>query len=219
MHPALAWVAPFAIFLGFLTIRSSLAALGRWEHVLWVAVMAAVIWFFSRRVLSFRCVNPLGSVALGLAVFALWVGPDVLIPGYRNHWLFQNQYLGTLKNAIATDLLDDPLVLVFRTIRATIIVAIVEELFWRGWLMRWLIKPEFDQVPLGAYDTRAFWITAALFASEHGPYWDVGLACGAIYNWWMLRTKSIGDLIVTHGVTNLALSLYTIATKQWHYWL
>ena len=219
MHPALAWVGPFVVFLALLSVQSSLHPLGRWEFPLRVIVLAGVIWFFSRRILSFRCVRPPQSILLGLAVFVMWVAPEALFPGYREHWLFSNSIFGSLKNAIPGDLLDDPMVLFFRTVRATVIVAIVEELFWRGWLMRWLIKPEFEQVELGAYDPKAFWITALLFASEHGPYWDVGLACGAIYNWWMVRTRSVGDLILTHGVTNLALSIYTIATKQWHYWL
>jgi len=59
------------------------------------------------------------------------------------------------------------------------------------WLMRWLISPQFEKVPLGAYQAGAFWITAVLFASEHGPYWDVGLVAGVAYNWWMVRTRSL----------------------------
>jgi membrane protease YdiL (CAAX protease family) len=74
-------------------------------------------------------------------------------------------------------------------------------------------------VPLGTYTTFAFWGTALLFAAEHGPFWEVGLACGVIYNWWMRRTGSLGDLILTHAVTNLVLSLFTIATARWVFWM
>ena len=168
--------------------------------------------------ISFRCVRPLQSILLGIAVCVLWVAPDQLFPGYRTHWLFQNALTGQVKTSIDAALLASPLVLIFRTIRAVILVPIIEELFWRAWLMRWLIKPDFTTVPLGAYSAQAFWITAVLFASEHGPFWEVGLLCGVIYNWWMIKTKSLGDLILTHGVTNLCLSLFTIATKQWQYW-
>ena len=65
---------------------------------------------------------------------------------------------------------------------------------------------------------RPFWMTAVLFASEHGPYWDVGLAAGIIYNWWMVRTKSLGDCILAHAVTNGALCIYVVATRHWEYW-
>ena len=215
----LAYVGPFAVFMAFLVAGPYLAPLGRWEFPLRVLVLAGAIWYFSRRVLSFRCVAPVQSILLGLAVFALWVGPDALFPGYRNHWLFQNGMMGQLKTSIAGQFLDDPMVLFFRTARAVLIVPIVEELFWRAWMMRWLIKPEFEQVALGTYDLRACLITAALFASEHGPFWEVGLICGLLWSWWMVRTKSLGDMILTHAVANLGLSLYTISTKQWQYWL
>ncbi|MFL6352575.1 MAG: type II CAAX prenyl endopeptidase Rce1 family protein, partial [Bryobacteraceae bacterium] len=62
-------------------------------------------------------------------------------------------------------------------------------------------------------------ITTILFACEHGPYWDVGLVAGLIYNFWMVRTKSLGDCILMHAITNTALSGHVIATHRWQYWL
>lgn len=205
-----------AVFLGFLAIQDYLKVLGPIEFPLRVAILAAVLWIFSRHVISFRCVRPLQSILIGLAVVVMWVLPDQLFPGYRTHWLFSS--MGTLNTSIDPQLLSNPMVLIFRSIRAIILVPIIEELFWRAWMMRWLIKPEFETVPLGAYSAQAFWIVAALFASEHGPFWEVGLICGVVYNWWMVKTKSLGDLILTHAVSNLGLSLFTIATKQWQYW-
>ena len=219
MTAHLPYIGPFLVFLGLLSTQNYMAPLGRWQYPLWVLICAAALWYFSRHVLSFRCVAPVGSILIGLGVIAVWVAPDALFPGYRDHWLFQNAVMGKLKTSIAGQFLDDPLVLFFRTFRAVVIVAIVEELFWRGWLMRWIVKPDFEQVPLGAFELRSFLITAALFASEHGPFWDVGLVCGLVFNWWMLKTKSLGDLILAHAVANLALSLYTIGTRQWQYWL
>jgi uncharacterized protein len=108
---------------------------------------------------------------------------------------------------------------VLRTARAALLVPILEELFWRGWLPRWIQDPRVDRVPLGQYTPLAFWATALLFAAEHGPFWDVGLLTGIIYNWWMRRTKSLGDLVLVHAVTNLALSLYVIATRSWAFWM
>jgi CAAX prenyl protease-like protein len=109
-------------------------------------------------------------------------------------------------------------VLGWRTVRAVLIVPVVEELFWRAWLMRWLIRTDFRSVPLGTYAPLAFWATAILFASEHGPYWDVGLVTGVIYNACMIRSKSVADCILMHAVTNGALSAYVILNHQWQYW-
>ncbi len=99
------------------------------------------------------------------------------------------------------------------------LVPIIEELFWRGWVMRWLIDRDFTKIPLGTYLPSAFWITAVLFASEHGPYWEVGLAAGVIYNWWMLRTRSLADCILAHAITNGALAVYVVTAGAWRYWL
>src|SRR5262249_2958695 len=105
-----------------------------------------------------------------------------------------------------------------RTLRAVLIVPIVEELFWRAWLMRWLIEPDFSKVPLGAYTAASFWPVAFLFAVEHGPYWDVGLLAGILFNAWMIRIRSLGDLILTHAIANSALSVYVITAGKWEYW-
>jgi CAAX prenyl protease-like protein len=216
---AVPWVVPFLVFIGVLAVQDWLAPLGRWEAPARVAFMTAVLWVFSRNVITFATRQALASIAIGLLVFAIWIGPDLLVPGYRQHWLFQNGLTGRLKVSTDPALLTDPMVLLFRSFRAVLLVPILEELFWRGWLMRWLINSDFWRVPLGAYAQSAFWITALLFASEHGPFWDVGLIAGVIYNWWMVRTKSLGDCILAHAVTNAALCAYVIVTGEWQYWL
>jgi CAAX prenyl protease-like protein len=87
-------------------------------------------------------------------------------------------------------------------------------------MMRWLIdNTNFLKVPLGKYVPFAFWMVAILFASEHGPYWEVGLAAGIAYNCWIVRTRNLADCILAHGVTNAVLAGYVLVTGQWQYWL
>jgi CAAX prenyl protease-like protein len=182
-------------------------------------VLIAAILGFSRRILS-TLTAPywMPSLGLGLAVFVLWVAPDALIPGWRTHWFFQNGVTGRITTSIPPRELTS-LMLTLRLVRASLLVPVIEELFWRGWLPRWLQNSRFERVPLGQYTSFAFWATAILFAAEHGPFWEVGLVCGIIYNWWMRRTRSLGDLILVHGVTNLALSVYVIRTERWMFWM
>jgi CAAX prenyl protease-like protein len=181
-------------------------------------VLLAAIVGFSRRVVPTRAPQWGASILLGLAVCALWVAPDALVPGWREHWLFQNGVTGRLKTSIPPGELT-PVMLALRTARAALLVPVIEELFWRGWLPRWLQDNRFERVPLGQYTPFAFWATALLFAAEHGPFWEVGLVCGVIYNWWMRRTRSLGDLVLTHAVTNAALSAYVIAGERWSFWM
>jgi hypothetical protein len=215
---ALPYVLPFAVFLGFLAIQKYLPIPAQFEYAVRDLLLAVVLFAFSRDVIALHSFHRLETVILGVTVFLIWVGPDLLFPTYRQHWLFQNAILGQITTTIPEAVIRNPLVLWPRIIQAVVVVPILEELFWRAWLMRWLINPNFEKVSLGTYQATSFWIVAVLFASEHGPYWDVGLIAGVAYNWWMVRTRSLGDCILAHAVTNACLCGYVVATHHWEYW-
>jgi CAAX prenyl protease-like protein len=217
-HHAVPYVLPFAAFLVFLALDGKLGLAPAVEYNLRIVVLAAILWVFSRHVIDLRVRNVGGSILLGVVVFAVWIAPDALIPGYRQHWLFQNSIVGSAPTPTDGYASLPLIAIIARFARAALLVPIIEELFWRGWLMRWLIKPEFEKVPLGTYSAQAFWITVALFAAEHGSYWEVGALAGIAYNWWMVRTRSLGDCILAHAVTNAVLSAYVLMTGNWQYW-
>jgi hypothetical protein len=217
-YPTARYIAPFLIFIAFLAVAPELGLDARWDAPLRVVVMAVVCYVCWPPELPLVPVKPLMSIAVGAAVFVLWVAPDLLFPGYRQNVFLSNSFTGHLHSSLRPSELHSAWVLFWRTVRAVVIVPVVEELFWRAWVMRWVIKTDFQKVPLGTYGALAFWITAILFASEHGPYWDVGLITGIVYNLWMIRTKSVADCILMHAVTNAILSGYVIATAQWQYW-
>lgn len=183
-----------------------------------VAVTLLTVLVFARPYVRLRPERPLASVALGVAVFAIWIAPDALL-GYRHFWLFENPLMGKVGGAPSPELQRNLFFLWVRAAGSTLLVPVIEELFWRAWLMRWLIDRNFEKIPLGTYLPSAFWMTAVLFASEHGPYWEVGLAAGVIYNWWMIRTRSLADCILAHAVTNGGLAVYVVTAGAWRYWL
>jgi hypothetical protein len=212
------YVAPFVLFL---------LMLGLVGHLPISPAITLPLWFFLLLPVCIVCwpkdvpilpTHWVGSIGVGTVALVLWIAPELLVSGYRNLPLFSNALLGHVHSSLPEGALHSRWVLAWRTARAVIIVPIVEELFWRGWLMRWLIDNDFERVPLGTYAPAAFWISAFLFASEHGAYWDVGLITGAIYNLWMVRTKSLADCVVMHAVTNGLLSAYVIYAGQWQYW-
>lgn len=217
-HRSVPYVLPFAVFIAFLVIHQYAPLPERFDLILRDVTLTVVLALVLRHVPGFRLARPIESVLLGIAVFAIWIAPDILFPHYRQHWIFQNGLMGTLGSSMTEGGRRDALTLALRSFRAVILVPIIEELFWRGWMMRWLINSRFEKVPLGAWSATAFWITALLFASEHGSYWEVGLIAGVLYNWWIIRTKSLGDCILAHAVTNACLSAYVIVSGQWQYW-
>ena len=210
------YVAPFLVFVGVMAVGQTLHMPPQIAYPLRVLLAALVLLLVSRPVLTLKPAKPLASVALGLVVFAAWVTPDMLF-GYRHHWLFTNSLMPAAA-PLPAELRHSFAFLAVRAGGSALLVPVVEELFWRAWLMRWLIHPKFEAVPLGSYVASAFWITAVLFALEHNQYWEVGLVAGIAYNWWMVRTKSLADCILAHGVTNAALAAYVIAEGAWQYW-
>ena len=160
-YPVLAWVAPFAVFMALLAAAPLLPFGQPWESIIRVTVLVVVLVAASASIIrTFRVQHAVGSVLLGLAVCAMWVAPDLLIPGWRSHWLFQNSLTGTITNSIAPADLASPLVVTLRIVRAALLVPIIEELFWRGWLPRWIVNPNWQSVPLGRYTTMAFVVSS-----------------------------------------------------------
>jgi CAAX prenyl protease-like protein len=219
-HPAVPYVAPFLTFIVLMGVERAAGLPTTWMYPLRAVATLAVLLAVSRAPLAARPARPLASVVVGAAVFGLWIGPDVLFgPGYRHFWLFRNSITGAAASSIPIVLRHNLWFLALRTASCALLVPPVEELFWRGWAMRWIVASDFEKIPLGTYHAAAFWMVALLFAAEHGPYWEVGLATGIIYNWWMVRTRTVSDCIVAHAVTNGLLSVYILATGQYQYWL
>jgi CAAX prenyl protease-like protein len=214
--PALGYVLPFALFIAYLAIDKLVIPVPQPFRFLSILALLAII---SRGLLPTRPSRFLSSVLLGVAVFFIWIGPDALIPGYRNFFLFSNSIVGHAQGITLPAEKMSTVFLVFRILNSVIIIPIIEELFWRGWMMRWIANPKFSRIPVGTYHAEAFWIVAALFASEHGPYWDVGLITGVIYNGWAVRTRNLTDCVIAHAVTNGCLAAYVIGWNHWQYWL
>jgi CAAX prenyl protease-like protein len=212
--PTIAFVAPFVIYAGMILLPLSPGVLFPVRYV----IVLAVVVFASRPFVSLKPSRPLASLAVGTLVFVTWVGPDLLFH-YRHHWLFENVITGHAASSLPPALRTNVLFLAIRVLSTVALVPVVEELFWRGWLMRWWIHRNFLTVPLGTYRPAAFWLAAVLFACEHGPYWEVGLIAGIVYNLWMLHTGNLADCILAHAVTNSTLAVYVLAAGEWEYWL
>ena len=58
-----------------------------------------------------------------------------------------------------------------------------------------------------------------MFGLAHcGPDFVPALACGALFNWIAIRTRSLSACVLAHAVTNLLLGFYIMTTRQWGFW-
>jgi CAAX prenyl protease-like protein len=100
-----------------------------------------------------------------------------------------------------------------------LIVPLFEELFWRSFVVRWIIEPDqFREVPIGRITPVAAAITAALFAVEHPAEWLPALLTGGLWAGLLWQTKSVSACFVSHAVANLGLGVYVLTTGAWKFW-
>ncbi len=153
------------------------------------------------------------SVALGLLVTALWVGLDGLFPTFGS--------VGS-RAAFNPNVLTPASKVAFLAVRLLGLVVVVpffEELFWRSFVVRWIIDPDhFRDVPIGRVTPLAAVATAGLFAVEHPAEWLPALQTGFLWAWLLHRTRSVSACFVSHAVANLGLGAYVLATGQWKFW-
>jgi hypothetical protein len=108
-----------------------------------------------------------------------------------------------------------------RFARMVLVVPFVEELFWRGFLMRFLVDQDrpFMKIPFGTHRWRVFWIvTVAVMLIHNTSDWPGAFVWGSLMYFLAVRTKSLGACIVMHAVGNLLLGLYVMKTGLWGFW-
>ena len=111
----------------------------------------------------------------------------------------------------------DWLLVTMRLIGAALVVPVMEELFWRSFLMRWITHPDFLTVSPAQIGLKAFCITAILFAVAHS-LWLAGLFAGVIYNLLYMRSGTLWSPILAHAVTNGILGVWIVSTGNWGFW-
>ncbi len=108
---------------------------------------------------------------------------------------------------------------VLKICRAVTIVPIVEELFWRGFILRAFVSwDRFETVPWGSFAWRAFLGSSLLSVLQHPNNWGVSILCWLLYNGLFYWKKSLKCSMIAHGVTNLALYLYVVFYHDWRFW-
>jgi CAAX prenyl protease-like protein len=106
-----------------------------------------------------------------------------------------------------------------RFVRLVVVVPLVEEIFWRGFLLRYFIDDDFTDVPIGAFSWLSFGVVTAGFCLEHSmPDWPAAIVTGMLFNAVAYYTRSLSACVLTHAVTNLLLGVYVMRTGQWGFW-
>ena len=100
---------------------------------------------------------------------------------------------------------------------SALVVPVIEELFWRAYLMRRLDHADFASVLPVAVTPYAIVVSSVLFAVEH-QLWLAGLLAGLVYAWLYRRFQVLWVPIVAHVTTNAMLGAWVVYGGHWQYW-
>lgn len=213
-------IFPFAAYMGFIGLSAVFVGseaegtFDLWSYPIKTLVVAGLLVFFWSRFQELKTpifVNwqeALVTVGVGLGVYALWVRMDW-------PWAIQGE-LSDYNPFVAGSTLGLVLA-VIRIFGASVIVPIMEELFWRSFLIRYIVNANFETVRLGTFTIGSFAATVVLFGLEHN-LWLAGMMAGICYSGLLYWTGRLWPCIIAHGITNLVLGIHVLTTGEWHWW-
>lgn len=216
-QPALARAVPFGIYIAFLPLLQLLVLTGFGGDVRWlyglqvacVAVMLAVNWGrYEELKAAPTAAATVQAILVGLVVFLIWIRLD--LPGLRigsAGGFDPRESTGEIDLVLAS----------LRLAGAAIVVPVMEELFWRSLVMRWIDVQDFRRHAPKEVSFKAILLSSVLFAAEH-VLWGAGLIAGLAYAWLYRRSGNLWLPIFAHASTNAALGAWVLATANWEFW-
>ncbi len=149
------------------------------------------------------------AIAVGLAVFGAWITLD-------HGWMVVGDPGTGFVPLDGDGRLNIPLAGA-RFVALAAVVPVMEELFWRSYLMRRIDARDFLARDPRRASLAAWAVSTALFASEHS-LWIAGLVAGAAYGGLYARSGNLRSPLISHAITNATLGLWILATGQWRFW-
>jgi hypothetical protein len=212
--PLVARVAPYVLFVALTALQGRFGANSYyWVYCAKSFVGAFLIWLMWPLVKEMRWAFSWEAVAIGVFVAVFWVGIDPFCPKWFHIHHIYNPHADLGAGSAAAFAY-----IVIRILGSTLVVPHLEEVFFRSFLYRYVIRVDFQSVPLNQFDLRSFLVTSALFGSIHGNQWIAGILCGFCYQWLVLRKNRLGDAMTAHAISNLLLGIYVASKGQWQFW-
>jgi len=215
-----AWarILPFGTYILFIVLGDMLERLGvsraelRWLYPVQVGAVLALLVAFWRGYEELHRFALTGKQVLvasvaGIVVLVLWVNLDAAWMTIGSAPGFDPRTHGEI----------DWLLVAIRIAGAALIVPVMEELFWRSFLMRWVERSDFILLDPARIGFKAFVIPCVLFGFEH-TLWLAGIVAGVAYGLLYMRHRKLWSPILAHAITNGLLGVWVLHTGGWQFW-
>ena len=93
----------------------------------------------------------------------------------------------------------------------------MEELAFRGFLLRRVIASDFTKVPYDRWHWPAVLISSLAFAAVD-QQWIGGFVAGLLYAYAQKRRGLLSDAITAHAVTNALIAIQVLFAGHWSLW-
>jgi CAAX prenyl protease-like protein len=214
----IAYITPMAIFLLLTGAGGNWPSLFALSYVLKTALTAIALWLLWDHFTKISWKFAWLGVLVGVLGVVQWVGMETFLvdhwPNYprMHHDLFKPfDYFATPTQAW--------LFIAVRWAGASLLVPVMEELFWRDFLWRTILAPnDFKLAAVGEWSLSTFLIVAVAFGAGVHIEWMTAIVWGLMIGLLLVWTKSLGACIIAHGVTNFLLGAYVLHTGQWQFW-
>jgi exosortase E/protease (VPEID-CTERM system) len=207
-NPVAPFLMPLIVILGVGMFTRALSGGFDWLYPLRLVAGALALWVFRRRYGKLDWRFSWRGAAVGTFMFVFW--------GAAAHFFAAQQ---GMPEALAKMSASGRLAWITSRIgAAAITVPIAEELAYRGYLLRRLMKADFDAVSFHQVRWAALVLSAIAFGFTHGAFWLPGIAAGLAYGLLAIRTGRIGEAVIAHGLTNALLAAYVLLFDQWQLW-
>ncbi len=173
-----------------------------------VLATAAVLWRFRAHYQSFTGQVTWQSIAIGIAVFVLWIA---LVPPDDGSGEMLVRRLAEMPVWLSATWL------VFRVIGSVITVPLAEELAFRGYLIRKLVARDFENVRSGHFTWLSFVASSLLFGLLHGS-WVAGTLAGAGFALALYHRGQVFDSVVAHMTSNALIAVAVLTLGRWSLW-
>jgi uncharacterized protein len=211
--PIFVRVLPFVLFAGLTLLQGRFGDGSQyWVYALKTLLGAWIVWIMRPYIQEMRWKFSWEAIAVGVLVFVAWVGLDGRYPllSAREAAFDPGRTYGP-GSALALFFIG------VRTLGSSIVVPPLEEVFYRSFIYRYLIKSDFLKIPLGHFDLRAFLIAGVVFGIAHFE-WLPGILCAFAYQWLVHRKGRLGDAMTAHAITNFLLALWVIFRGAYYFW-
>jgi CAAX prenyl protease-like protein len=108
--------------------------------------------------------------------------------------------------------------LAIRFLGLALMVPIIEEFFLRGFVMRFVMRDDWWNVPFGDVTRTSIAAGTLVPMLMHPGELLAAAVWFSLVTWLMIRTRNIWDCVAAHAVTNLLLGIYVVTQHEWQLW-